>query len=134
MSYPHYPADCKYKHDLVRDFGGTYRPPIIVLCGSTRHMQAFEDANRILTATGHIVLSVGCNMKVANELWSSPADAERIKQELDELHMRKIDLADRVLVLNEDGYMGQSTRNEIAYAQALGKPIDYLVPWVERVP
>jgi cell division protein FtsB len=61
-------------------------------------------------------------------------DVDALKAQLDELHMRKIDLADQVYVLNVDGYIGQSTRNEIAYAQALGKPIEYLVPLVERVP
>lgn len=133
MSYPHYAMDCKNVHDLVRDFRGT-RPPITVLCGSTRFGEAFQDANLRLTMAGHIVLSIGCDMKSDNELWSDPVMAEGIKQQLDDLHMRKIDLADGVLVLNVDGYIGQSTGHEIAYAQALGKPIEYLVPLVERVP
>ena len=50
--------------------------------------------------------------------------AEKIA--LDELHKRKIDLANRVLVLNVGGYIGDSTRSEIAYAEEQGCPIDYL--------
>lgn len=38
----------------------------------------------------------------------------------------KIDLADRVLVLDVDGYIGESTRSEIEYAQQIGRPISYL--------
>jgi hypothetical protein len=55
-----------------------------------------------------------------------PEDRARAKIQLDELHKRKIDLADRVLVLNVGGYIGESTRSEIAYADAHGKPIDWL--------
>jgi hypothetical protein len=133
MSYPHYATDCHYAHDLVRDFRGL-KPTITVLCGSTRFSEAFQEAKLRLTMAGHIVLSIGCDMKSDNELWSDPAEAEALKTRLDELHMRKIDLADEVYVLNVDGYIGQSTGHEIAYAQALGKPIGYLVPLVERVP
>lgn len=45
---------------------------------------------------------------------------------LDELHLRKIDLADRVFIINGDGYIGESTRKEIEYAKATNKPISYL--------
>ena len=48
------------------------------------------------------------------------------KLALDELHKRKIDLADEVFVLNVGGYIGSSTRSEIEYAEAHGKPVTYL--------
>ena len=51
-----------------------------------------------------------------------------LKDVLDELHFRKIDLCDEVFVINRDGYIGESTRNEIEYAQKLGKPVKYLEP------
>jgi hypothetical protein len=55
------------------------------------------------------------------------------KVALDELHKRKIDIADRVLVLNVGGYIGESTRGEIEYAEQIGRPIDYLFrPDTER--
>ncbi|MDE2105440.1 MAG: hypothetical protein KGL39_49895 [Patescibacteria group bacterium] len=48
------------------------------------------------------------------------------KAALDELHKRKIDLADEVLVLNVGGYIGDSTRSEIEYAHSIGVPVRYL--------
>ena len=50
------------------------------------------------------------------------------KAALDELHLRKIDLADRVHVINPGGYIGESTRREIMYAQATGKPVSFSDP------
>ncbi len=47
---------------------------------------------------------------------------------MDALHLRKIDLADRVLIVNPGGYLGESTRRELAYAQAAGKPISFTDP------
>ncbi len=49
-----------------------------------------------------------------------------VADRLDELHLRKIDLADEVFILNVGGYIGESTRKEIEYAQRQGKPIKYL--------
>src|SRR5262249_10186773 len=79
-------------------------------------------------------LSIGCNTKADIELFKDYNDRERgaLKQRLDELHKRKIDLADEVLVLNVGNYIGESTRSEIEYAQAHGKPIRYLESLEER--
>jgi nucleoside 2-deoxyribosyltransferase len=72
------------------------------------------------------VLSIGCNLRSDHQVWADPAERKAIKVRLDELHLRKIDLADEVLVLNVDGYIGESTRREIDYAVAHGKPVRYL--------
>jgi len=99
-------------------------PPIVVLCGSTRFMDAFHEANRRLSLAGEIVLTVEL---VIYDGATDPQRAEpEQKQRLDELHLRKIDLADYVMVLNIGGYIGDSTRSEIEYAEALGKRIEYL--------
>jgi hypothetical protein len=125
MSYPHLSPYCHEHHDLVRDFKGV-RPPITVLCGSTRFYDEFQRANYELTMAGHIVLSVGFyphNPQVHGEgVGCTPEQ----KLGLDELHKRKIDLADEVLVLNVGGYIGESTRGEIDHAEATGKPVWYL--------
>jgi len=97
-------------------------PEIVVLCGSTRFYNEFEKQNLRLTLEGKIVLSIGIVTSSDLDLGISEED----KNMLDELHKRKIDLADRVFILNKDGYVGESTRSEIDYAQLLGKPIDYL--------
>jgi hypothetical protein len=126
MSYGHFTIDCHEHHDLVRDFGGD-RPIITVLCGSTRFFETFRRENLRLTMEGHIVLSVGCDTKSDGDLFGVE-DTDALKVGLDDLHKRKIDLADRVLVLNVGGYIGSSTASEIEYADKLGKPVAYLEP------
>lgn len=107
------------------------KPTIVCLCGSTRFKDAFAAENERLTLEGRIVLSVGSFSR------STPEEASRgifagctveQKRALDELHLRKIDLADEVLVLNVGGYVGESTRREIAYARSKGKPVAFLEP------
>ena len=104
-------------------------PPIVVTCGSTRFMDAMADRDRELTAAGFIVVKPGCDMKTPHPLWADPADAERIKMALDDLHRAKIRLADSVLVVGD--YIGDSTRTEIAYARQLGKPVQFTHPEVD---
>lgn len=98
-------------------------PEIVCLCGSTKFKDEFREANKRLTIEGKIVLSVGFFGHVDG--WPDEATHEN-KNSLDELHKRKIDLADRVLVINVDGYIGDSTRSEIEYAYSHGVPVDYL--------
>lgn len=103
-------------------------PEIVVLCGSTRYMAEFAEANLRETVAGRIVLSVGCNLKEPHELWANEQDAAALKPRLDALHKAKIRLADRVIVVGT--HVGDSTRSEIAYARALGKPVEFLHPEV----
>lgn len=111
-----------------------HRPKIVVLCGSTRYWEQLHEANLYETAAGRIVLAPGCNLKQPHPLWADPAQADRLKPILDDLHLRKIDLADEVLVVNPDGYIGDSTRREIEYARNIGKPIRYTHPATEAAP
>ncbi len=105
-------------------------PTIVCLCGSTRFLEAFRQANRDETLAGNIVLSIGVDMRTDADLFNSKSEDEltAIKQRLDALHFRKIDMASEILVLNVGGYIGSSTRNEIEYAKSLGKTIRYLEP------
>ena len=73
-------------------------------------------ANREMTLAGVIVVA-------PSEADESPTPEQEAA--LDALHLRKIDLADRVLIVNPGGYVGKSTQREIAYAQAAGKPITF---------
>lgn len=102
-------------------------PKIVCLCGSTKFWKTFEEANFLETMKGNIVLTIGCNTKSDDELFAdlSPEDLEKKKAALDQLHLKKIDLADEVLILNVGGYIGQSTRNELIYAWAHGKAIRF---------
>lgn len=100
-------------------------PKVVCLCGSTRFVDEFNRQRKLLTEQGIIILSI--------ELVTSQAAHEdpqhvnpELKKKLDELHLRKIDLANEVLVLNVGGYIGESTRSEIEYAKDTGKPIRFL--------
>jgi hypothetical protein len=99
------------------------KPTVVCLCGSTRFADAFRNAMREETLAGKIVLTVGLLGHAEGIDMEGP-----VKKMLDELHLRKIDLADEVLVLNVGGYVGYSTGKEIAYAHANGKPVRYLEP------
>ncbi len=98
------------------------KPKIVCLCGSGRFKKEFEDAEFNETLAGNIVLTIGCNTHDV----ARTEELKHHKPMLDELHLRKIDLADEVFIINRDGYIGKSTRNEIDYAESILKPIRYL--------
>ena len=99
---------------------GKYK--VITLCGSTRFKDAFLQAQKRLTLEGNIVISVG--------LFGHSGDAEvlteGVKEMLDDMHKRKIDMADEIFVVNVGGYIGSITRSEIEYAEKTGKMVRYL--------
>lgn len=105
-------------------------PTIVCLCGSTRFWRAFQAAGLRETMAGKIVLSIGAASGTDDEHFGNlpRGEYDRIKTMLDELHMRKIDLCDEVLILNVNDYIGESTARELAYAQSLGKVVRYLEP------
>lgn len=112
---------------------GIRRPKVVTLCGSTRFGEAFAKAALDETIGGNIVLSIGCNLRDADVFADySENQLNLLKARLDELHKRKIDLSDEILVLNVGGYIGQSTMSEILYALETGKGIRYLEP--DKVP
>ena len=95
---------------------------VITLCGSTKFKEQYLEAQKRLTLEGNIVISVGLfGHSGDNEVWT-----EGTKAMLDEMHLRKIDMADEVFVINAGGYIGSSTRNEIKYAIDHGKEVRYL--------
>ena len=109
---------------------GSDRPKIVCLCGSSRFVAEMASIAWALERDeGYIVL--GLHLLPANHPGLQPdhqAEADGKKEHFDKLHLHKIDLADRVLVVNIGGYIGESTRREIAYALSLGKPVRYLEP------
>ena len=86
-------------------------------------MDIFHQANREESLKGNIVLTVEL------AFYDGATDPQRAnpgqKQLFDELHLRKIELADEVLVLDVGGYIGQSTAKEVAHAKKLGKKLRY---------
>lgn len=140
-----------YREEVAAGDDRPARPAVVCLCGSTRFKAEYEDANRRETLAGRIVLSVGMLGHHEGLDMGGPTKAA-----LDGLHLRKIDLADEVLVLDVEAhvcgrcgkicdpwrapnvsaccqaatprrpYIGESTRREIAYAESLGKRVRYL--------
>ena len=95
---------------------------VITLCGSTKFKNEFLAEQKRLTLEGNIVISVGLfGHSGDDEVWH-----DKIKPMLDDMHKRKIDLADEIFVINVGGYIGSSTRSEIEYAITTGKPVRYL--------
>ena len=117
--------------------GAEQKPRIICICGSTR----FADHHAILRwefeKTGNTI----CLMINYLPAWYADSqgwegndhfgEKSGLKETLDELLLRKIDLADSLCVINVDGYIGESTRNEIEYAKYFGIPVEYLEPVAE---
>ena len=114
-------ADLAALEAEVERLKARFTRPIVCICGSTRFKQTWINENARLTGEGNIVLAVG--------LWGHHErvfPSEEVKAALDDLHKRKIDLCDWVWVLDVGGYIGSSTKSEIAYADGLGRPIRYL--------
>lgn len=104
------------QHSMV----GKYK--VITLCGNTKFKEQYLEAQKRLTLEGNIVISVGIfGHSADDEVWT-----EGTKAMLDDMHKHKIDMADGIFVFNVGGYIGESTRNEIAYAKSHGIGVRYL--------
>ncbi|MCF0113706.1 MAG: hypothetical protein HUJ56_00020 [Erysipelotrichaceae bacterium] len=106
---------------------GEYK--VITLCGSTRFKDAFYAVQKRLTLEGNIVISVGLfGHSGDSEVWEGMSEDTLTKTKimLDDMHKRKIDMADEIFVINVGGYIGSSTKSEIEYALKTGKVVKYL--------
>ena len=105
---------------------GKYK--VITLCGSTRFKKEFMEVQKKLTLEGNIVISVGLfGHSGDQEVWENMDEGTltRTKEMLDDMHKRKIDMADEIFVIDVGGYIGDSTRSEIEYAKEHGKAVRY---------
>ena len=106
---------------------GKYK--VIILCGSTRFKDEFMKAQKDLTLAGNIVINVGLfGHSGDHEVWDNMDEGTLTKTQemLDDMHKRKIDMADEIFVINVGGYIGSSTKSEIEYAKTTGKAVRYL--------
>ena len=121
-------------NDLNERLAGVFngrRPRIVCLCGSTRFTEEMLVLQWELTKQGNIVLS-WCALPDGYFKGGDRThigDQEGVKESVDEVHKRKIDLADEVFVVNVGGYIGDSTRSEVTYAAMAGKPVRWLEPF-----
>lgn len=105
---------------------GNYK--VVTLCGSTRFKDEFMKAQKELTLKGYIVISVGLfGHSGDSEVWENMDEGTltKTKEMLDDMHKRKIDMADSIHVINVNGYIGSSTKSEIEYAKRQNKKITY---------
>lgn len=106
---------------------GKYK--VITLCGSTRFKDEFLKQQKRLTLEGNIVISVGLfGHSGDEEVWENMDEGTvtKTKEMLDDMHKRKIDMADEIFVINVNNYIGDSTKLEIEYAQKQNKIVKYL--------
>ena len=99
---------------------------VITLCGSTKFKDDFIKAQEFLTLAGCIVISVGL-FGHADKKYTTAITPE-VKMMLDDMHKRKIDMADSIFVVNRVWYIGESTKSEIEYALKTGKQVTYMFP------
>lgn len=87
------------------------------------------EAQKRLTLEGNIVIGVGLfGHSGDEEVWDGMDEGalSKTKEMLDDMHKRKIDMADSIYVINVGGYIGESTKSEIEYAREHGKIVNYL--------
>lgn len=99
---------------------GKYK--VITLCGSTKFKDDFIREQKRLTLEGNIVISVG----LFGHSGDDEVFTESVKEMLDDMHKRKIDMADEIFVINKNSYVGSSTKSEIEYAHNHGKVVRYM--------
>lgn len=100
------------------------KPKVITICGSSRFCDIMavcawilERDENAITLSLHLLPSWYCN--VASHL----AEHQGVATSMDELHLRKIDAADEVFIVNHDDYIGESTKREVQYAIEQGKKL-----------
>ncbi len=95
---------------------------VITLCGSVKFKEEFIEVQKRLTLEGNIVISVG----FFDYDGLDEKSFSNLKEMLDDIHKKKIDMADEIFVINKNGYIGSSTKSEIEYAKKKNKVINYL--------
>ncbi len=112
---------------------GKYK--VVTLCGSTRFKDEFYQIQKELTLKECIVISVGLfGHSGDEEVWETMDEGTLTKTKLmlDDMHKRKIDMADEIFVIDVNGYIGESTKSEIAYAKDHNKPITYYSSYIKK--
>ena len=94
---------------------------IITLCGSIKFKDEFLKVQEKLVLEKNIVFTPNFFSNISKEEISLET-----KKMLDEMHKQKIDMSDEIYVINQEGYIGESTKLEIEYAKSKGKKITYL--------
>ncbi len=102
------------------------KPKVITLCGSSKYVDVmaaigwFLERDEGAIAIGlHLMPIWYTKGKIPNHL----AEHEGVAEQMDKLHLCKIDLSDEIFVVNRNDYIGESTKKEINHAESKGIPI-----------
>lgn len=99
------------------------KPKIVVMCGSSKYVGIMAVCEWLIERD-ELAITMGLNLLPSwypNCPKDHLAEHEGCAKEMDELHLRKIDLCDEIFVVDYDNYIGNSTMREIAYAKKNGK-------------
>jgi hypothetical protein len=119
------------RYNNIKASGGSMKKyKVITLCGSTKFKDEFMQQQKRLTLEGNIVISVGLFGHADGDYKTVITD--EVKEMLDDIHKRKIDMSDAIFVIDVNGYIGSSTRSEIEYAKSTGKEIMYLSEYLKN--
>lgn len=110
----------------IHDLYEIKKPRIICICGSSRFCAGIAVAKWTFEKAGNIAMGLHLLPDSYTDQLDHQAEFEGVAKVLDELHLRKIDLAGDVFIYNKDGYIGERTAIEIEYARNKGKQITYL--------
>lgn len=103
---------------------------VVCYCGSLRvALDAFKKAEYEAVLKGEIALLPCCMFVDIQREYGAESD---YKIKADDLHKRKIDISDEVVILNVGGYIGDSTRSELEYALSIGKKVTYLENYINQ--
>ncbi|MDO4282143.1 MAG: hypothetical protein Q4D02_00760 [Clostridia bacterium] len=101
---------------------------IITVCGSYKFKKEMTEITEKMTLKGNCMIT-------PNELTKTDKNAYTEDEILmiDKMHKEKIRLSDAILVMNVNGYIGNSTSSEIEYAKSLNKEVLYFTDVVGEV-
>jgi hypothetical protein len=98
-------------------------PEIVCICGSTTYADEIEVAAENLTLAGAIVLQPVVFLNLPPR---GTDRRHRIEVKQEQLQFRRIDMADRVVVVAPDGEIGLELERQIGYAELHEVPVSHL--------
>lgn len=93
---------------------------IITVCGSYKYEKEMKEITEYMALQGNCMITPIDLCKPNKEAYTKEQAIM-----FDKMHKEKIKLADAILVVNVNGYIGKSTKSEIEFAKSLNKEILY---------
>lgn len=101
------------------------KPKFITLCGSSQFVDIMAVCAWLLEREEKAI-TMGLHLLpqwYAKDIPDHLAEYEGCAEEMDELHLRKIDISEEIFVVNYQFYTGLSTANEVEYARKHNKKV-----------